>query len=130
MIANTCISLPIEHIMRPILSATLPLTPVSISSKIRVGIPRNLAIMALMESIILEISPPEATLDNSSGALPLAEKRKRTLSAPFRPGSQGATLTSKSEPSSSRKCSRERISDASPGAALRRCCVSPPHTAA
>ena len=38
VMAKTCMLSPILHIMEPILSATLPDTPVSISSNIIVGI--------------------------------------------------------------------------------------------
>ena len=94
--------LPIAQIMRPIRSATLPLTPVSISSNIRVGIPANLAITDLRLSIMRDNSPPDATFDSSSGAPPLAAKRKATPSLPETPGCTSSTFTSKRAPSSSR----------------------------
>ena len=72
--AKTCIFLPIEQIFSPILAATLPETPVSISSKIIVGIEVNFAIIALRDNIIRDISPPDAHFATSIGDFPVDEK--------------------------------------------------------
>ena len=81
--ANICILSPIRPIMSPILSATLPDTPVSISSNIIVGSDVYLASSPLSESITLDSSPPEATLEISLRVdAPLAENRKSRVSPP------------------------------------------------
>ena len=109
--ANICIDCPIRPIMSPILSAILPETPVSISSNIIVGNDVYLASSPLSESITLDSSPPEATLEMSRRASgPLAENRKSRRSPPeavsLSPGETAARNTA---------CgiSRERISDCS-----------------
>ena len=80
----TCRSLlPISFIICAICSATRPLTPVSISSKMMVGSSTALPIMAFSESITRAISPPDATCSTGRmGELELALKRNTTLSAP------------------------------------------------
>ena len=80
---STCADCPIRCITRPIRSAIVPLTPVSISSKMIVGRFRFCAIKALRVSITRAISPPEAVCATScSGICLLAVKRKRTASQP------------------------------------------------
>ena len=80
--------------MEPILSATLPDTPVSISSNIIVGIWVKRAIMALRESMIRESSPPEAHFESSTGDVLLALKRKMTVSVPVDEGALSDSATS------------------------------------
>ena len=64
--------------------AISPETPVSISSKIKVGNALFSANKCLIESINRLISPPEAICLNGLGAKPLfAEKRSWILSEPF-----------------------------------------------
>src|SRR5574344_294306 len=105
--AKTCISRPISQILDPILSATLPDTPVSISSKIIVGMLVYLAIIALRQSIIRDISPPEAHLATSTGLEPVAEKTNNTASLPDEDISCGNNLT----PNTDRSNSSERMDD-------------------
>ena len=72
----------------PILSAISPDTPVSTSSKIIVGKAVNPAIIALMQSINREISPPEAVwATGCNSALLLAENINRISSIPSLSGS-------------------------------------------
>ena len=81
--ANTCIISPMLQIIEPILSATLPDTPESISSKIMVGILVYSAIRALRQSIIRDISPPEAHFASSTGFRPEALNLNTTPSLPL-----------------------------------------------
>ena len=74
---------PISFMICAICSATRPLTPVSISSKMMVGSFTEPLIMAFSESMTRAISPPDATsLTGSRGVLLLALKRNATRSAP------------------------------------------------
>ena len=76
--------LPISLIINAIFSATLPLTPVSISSNMMVGSLTAPAMRALMASITRAISPPDATwLTGLSRPLLLALKRNCTWSQPL-----------------------------------------------
>ena len=70
-------------IICPTLDAVSPEMPVSISSKIIVGRYMESVMMDLRQSMMRDISPPDAILDMSAGAMPaLAEKRKVTKSEP------------------------------------------------
>ena len=67
-----------------ILSAMLPETPVSISSKMRVGRSVAPAIRDFRESITLAISPPEAICESSCNLPPLLALNKKLISSvPF-----------------------------------------------
>ena len=73
--------MPISCIICAICSATRPLTPVSISSKMMVGSFTAPLIRAFNDSMTRAISPPEATCDTGwSGVEVLAENRNCTLS--------------------------------------------------
>ena len=93
----TCLWLfPISSMMCAIFSATPPLTPVSISSKIIVGSFTAPLIIAFRESITRAISPPEATCDTGlKGEFVLALNRNETLSFPFGLNSFGLMSTLK-----------------------------------
>ena len=81
---NTWCCLLIYFIFAPILSATLPLTPVSASSKIIVSTELEDKDNILIANIILDISPPEATLFNGFNVCPaFVEIKNSTLSCPF-----------------------------------------------
>ncbi|MNL00226.1 hypothetical protein D3C87_1206520 [compost metagenome] len=68
----------------PILIAISPETPVSISSKIKVGNFEYCAKIAFTASIIRDISPPEATFFNNPKSVPLlAENKNCNSSFPF-----------------------------------------------
>ena len=72
--------------MCAIFSATLPLTPVSISSKMMVGSLTAPLIIAFNDSMTRAISPPEATCDTGNkGELVLALNKKETPSCPLFP---------------------------------------------
>ena len=80
----TCIFTPISCIIFAILLETSPETPVSISSKIIVGNCIFSDNIFLIESIILDNSPPEATFFNSPKLPPLlAANKNDKLSFPF-----------------------------------------------
>ena len=83
---NTCMVSPIRQIICPILAATLPDTPVSISSKISVGMPSKRAIRAFRLSMMRDSSPPDAHLASSVLRVPSALNRNSTESAPVAPG--------------------------------------------
>ena len=116
--AKTCISFPISHIIEPILSAALPDTPVSISSNIMAGIDMNLAIIAFRDSIIRDISPPEAHFGTSEGVFPVDENRKATESLPVSESPESRTSTSNTAEGSSRKRIDDIIAAANGDAAL------------
>ena len=80
----TCRSLcAISCMMTAIFSAILPLTPVSISSKMIVGSFTALLIIAFSESITLAISPPDATCETGCSSLfVFALNMNDTLSQP------------------------------------------------
>ena len=68
----------------PTFWAILPLTPVSISSKIKRGSLSFFAKTDLSANIILETSPPDATLANGFASSPkLVEIKNSTSSKPF-----------------------------------------------
>ena len=94
------------------MSATLPETPESISSKINVGIFSKRAIMAFKESISLDSSPPEAHFATSTGREPDAEKRKWTASVPDGPAGASTNSTSKTALSNSSDFKESRIESA------------------
>ncbi len=80
----TCLLLlPISRMISAIFSAIRPLTPVSISSKMMVGSFTAPLIIALSESMMRAISPPEATCEiGCNGVLLLALNKNDTLSIP------------------------------------------------
>ena len=75
----TCKVLPIFNNMVPILSATSPLTPVSISSKMIVGNCFFVASNDFKASIKRDSSPPLATLCNSFKEAPLLALNKNLI---------------------------------------------------
>ena len=93
----TCRSVcAISCIMSAIFSATLPLTPVSISSKIIVGSFTAPLIIAFSDSMTLAISPPDATCATGCiCVLVFALKRNDAVSCPSVPSSFFSSLTAK-----------------------------------
>ena len=71
-----------SQIIDPILSATLPETPVSISSKTIEGILVYFANIAFRHNIIRDISPPEAHFETSVILTPEAENINEISSFP------------------------------------------------
>ena len=64
--------------------AVSPEMPVSISSKMMVGRNMESLMMDLRQSMMRDISPPDAILVMSAGSTPaLAENRKAAVSLPF-----------------------------------------------
>lgn len=80
---STCRSCPTSRSFMPIFCAALPLTPVSISSKISVGMLSRSAITHFSASMIRDSSPPDAMRARGLGSSPrFAEMRNSRLSMP------------------------------------------------
>ena len=116
---------PISSMICAIFSATRPLTPVSISSKMMVGSLTVPLIMALSDSMTRAISPPDATCDTGcKGELVLALKRNATLSTPVADGSRSWKLMEKRTLGMPNGCKRFFISPSTTAAAFWRVSVS------
>ena len=101
--------------------AISPDTPVSISSKIKVGSWDFSATMDLITSMMRDSSPPEATLFNGAKSMPLlAENNRAASSTPLAVGAARGLSTMENCTCSIPK-SRERLASAS-ARGLHACC--------
>ena len=121
MTASTCAVTASRARRWPIASATAPPTPVSISSKTRVGADALAASATFNASMKRASSPPDAIFISGPGRVPgLVATQKLTASIPSGPGDSGSTCVVNRARSSLSGASSALTAVSSAAAACRR----------